>query len=325
MQAKPWHAVAMLVFQGVLWSSAPVHAQTWPTKVVRIIVASSPGGPYDQTARTISPQLTRIWGHQVIIDNRAGAGGTIGATAAARAPADGYTMFLGNAGAMTVNPSLRNNLPYDPQKDFAPVQLISTSPMLLVVHPSMPVKSVRELVVLAKKTPGGLNYGSSGVGSLQHLTMEYLQTFTGTKMHNIPYKGVAPALVDLLTGQFGVMFANILGTMEHVQEGRLRAIAVSSAKRSAMLPDLPSVAETYPKFDVTTWMGLFLPSGTPREIIDRVGSDLAQVLQQPDMRKRFAVLGADVVAGPPEQLAEILRTERAMYTKLIKSIGLETN
>jgi tripartite-type tricarboxylate transporter receptor subunit TctC len=300
------------------------HAQApaWPTKPVRLVVSSSAGGPYDDVARALGPRLTEIWGQTVVVENRAGAGGTIGATFVARSAPDGYTMMLGNAGPMAINPLLQKKLPYDPQKDFAPVTLIMSAPMVLVVHPSMPVKSVREMVVLAKARPGRLNYASAGVGNLQHLSMELLMSMAQIKMNHVPYKGAAPALVDLIAGQVDLMFANIVGALPHVKAERLRAIAVSSAKRSGLLPAVPAVADTYPQFDVTAWMGLFMPAGTPRELVSRIGSDFIQVVKRPDMRERLANQGAEAIAGSPEQLAELMRRESAVYAKVIKEVGI---
>jgi tripartite-type tricarboxylate transporter receptor subunit TctC len=302
--------------------AAPVCAQSYPIKPVRIIVATTAGGPYDDVARAVGPKLTETWGQTVIVDNRPGAANIIGATVAAKSPPDGYTYFLANVASQSINPALRKKLPYDPQKDFAPVCLMLSSPMVLVVHPSMPVKSVAEMVKLAVSKPTGLNYASAGVGNLQHLAMELLQSLAKIKMHHIPYKGFAPASVDLVAGQVDLMFANVVGVLPHVKSGRTRAIAISSAKGSALLPGVPSVAATYPEFDVTTWMGLFAPAGTPREIISKVNVDLIRVLQLPEMRERFANQGADVLAGSPEQLAETVRRDAARYGKVIREIGL---
>jgi tripartite-type tricarboxylate transporter receptor subunit TctC len=314
---------ARLVVLATLAVSAGLsYAQSYPAKPVRIIVATTAGGPYDDVARAVAPKLTEIWGQTVIVDNRPGAANIIGATVAAKSPADGYTYFLANVASQAINPALRKKLPYDPQKDFAPVCLMLSSPMVLVVHPSMPVKSVAELVKLAALKGGGLNYASSGVGNLQHLAMELLQTMAKIKMHHIPYKGFAPASVDLVAGQVDLMFANVVGVLPHVKSGRTRAIGISSAKGSALLPEVPGVAATYPDFDVTTWMGLFAPAGTPRDIINKVGGDVIRVIQQPDMRQRFINQGAEVLAGSSEQLAETVRRDAARYAKLIKEIGL---
>ena len=312
----------LVVLATLLAGAAFSHAQSYPAKSVRIIVATSAGGPYDDVARAVGPKLTEIWGQTVIVDNRPGAANIIGATVAAKSPPDGYTYFLANVASQAINPALRKKLPYDPQKDFAPVCLMLSSPMVLVVHPSMPVKSVAELVKLAALRGGGLNYASSGVGNLQHLAMELLQTMAKIKMHHIPYKGFAPASVDLVAGQVDLMFANVVGVLPHVKSGRTRAIGISSAKGSALLPEVPGVAATFAEFDVTTWMGLFAPTGTPRDIIHKVSGDVIRVIQQPEMHQRFINQGAEVLAGTPEQLAETVRRDTARYAKLIKAIGL---
>jgi tripartite-type tricarboxylate transporter receptor subunit TctC len=296
--------------------------QAWPSKPVRIIVATSPGGPYDETARAVGPKLTEIWGQTVIVDNRPGAANIIGATLAAKSPPDGYTYFLGSVASTAINPSLRKSLPYEPQRDFVPVSLMLSSPMILIVHPSMPVKSVKELVALARAKPGGLNYASAGVGNFQHLSMELLMSMAKIKMNHVPYKGFAPAIVDLTTGQVTLMFANIAGAMPHIRNQRVRAVAVSSAQGSALLPSIPAVATIYPDFDLTTWMGLLAPTGTPREIVTKVGGDMNRVLKHPDLQQRFAGLGQEVLAGSPEQLTEYMRRDRARFAALIKDIGL---
>lgn len=306
-----------------LFAATPLFAQPYPSKPVRIIVPYAPGGPYDEVARVISQRLTEMWGQTVIVESRAGAGGNIGADFVAKSPPDGYTLLLGNAGPITINPSLYRKLPYDPQRDLAPVTQLIAASMTLVVHPSLPAKNVKDLIALARAKPGAVNYASAGVGNLQHLTMELLQSLTKTRMNHVPYKGAAPAFVDLIGGQVEVMFANIVGAMQHVKSGRVRAIAVSSAKRAAMLPDVPALAETVPEIDVTTWSGLFVAAGTPREIVTKVNGDVGRVLERPDIRDRFASQGASTVPGPPEALAQLVRREAVLYAKVIKSAGIQ--
>jgi len=314
---------AALLLQVLPMTQSLAQSPAYPSKPVRIIVATPPGGPYDETARAIGPRLTEIWGQPVIVDNRPGAANIIGATAAAKSPPDGYTFFLANVASQAITPALRKNLPYDPQRDFAPVTLMLSSPLVIVVHPSMPVKTVRELVSLAKSKPGGLNYASAGVGNLQHLAMELLQSMAGIRMNHIPYKGSAQSSVDLIAGHVDLMFANVAGAMSHIRTNRIRAIAVSAAKGSSLLPDVPPLAKTYPQFDVTTWMALLAPAGTPREIITRVGGDVNRVLRSPEMQERFVSLGQEVIAGPPEQLAEYARRDSARYAALIREINLQ--
>ncbi len=297
----------------------PVAAQSFPAKPVRIVVPYPPGGPLDEVARALALKLSPVWGQQVLIDNRSGAGGSIGADVVAKSPPDGYTMVLANSGPITINVSLRKDLPYDPQKDLAPVTQIISGPMVLVVHPSLPVKSVKDLIALARANPGKLNYASAGVGNLQHLGMEHLQALAKVKMNHVPYKGAAPAFIDTLSGRIDLQFANIVGVLPHVANKRVRAIAISAARGSTVLPDVPGVAATLPQFDLDGWMGLFVRAGTPPDIIAKLHRDLAAAVQSPDYRERFAQRGADVVVGGPEGLAKIVREEIPIYAGIIKS------
>ena len=264
-------------------------------------------------------------GQSVVVDNRTGAGGSIGADFVAKAVPDGYTLLLGNAGPMTINPGLQKKLPYDVQRDFAPVSQLTASPMVLVVHPSLPVKTVPDLVRLAKARPGQLVYASAGIGNLQHLAMEEVQARAGIRMNHVPYKGAPPALIDVMSGQIDLMFANIVGVLQHIKTGKVRAIAVSSIKRANVLPDVPSVADTFAGFDATGWTGVFAPAGTPKEIVARLHADLASVLARQDIRERFAEQGAEVVAGTPEQLAAFVRRESALYATIIQSSGIKVD
>ena len=298
-------------------------AQTWPSKPVRLVVPFVAGGPYDELGRLLGPHLTEIWKQPVVIDNRGGAGGNIGAEVVAKSPADGYTLLLGNAGPLTINPSLLKKMPYDAQRDLLPIVMVSASPMVLVVHPSLPVKTVRELVAFARPRAGQINYASAGVGNLQHLAMEHLQALSGTRLNHVPYKGAAPAFIDVIAGQCSLMFANITGAMTHINSGRVRPIAVSSAKRAAVLPKVPGIAETYPEFDITTWVGIFAPSGLPRELATRMQSDFMTVLARTDVRERIASQGGEVLAASGEQLAAHIRKETALYAKVVLSSGIK--
>jgi len=311
-------AVAVLLIS--TWGFVlPVSAQSFPAKPVRFIVPYPAGGPLDEVARAVGQKLTPVWGQQVLVDNRSGAGGGIGADVVAKSPPDGYTMVLANSGPITINVSLRRDLPYDPLKDLAPVTQIIGAPMVLVVHPSLPVRSVKELIALARTNPGKLNYASAGVGNLQHLGMEHLQALAKIKMNHVPYKGAAPAFIDTLSGRIDLQFANIVGVLPHVASKRVRAIAISAARGASVLPDVPGVAATLPAFDLDGWMGIFVRAGTPQETISKMQRDLAAAVQSADFRERFAKLGADVVVGGPEGLAKIVREEIPLYAKIIKS------
>jgi tripartite-type tricarboxylate transporter receptor subunit TctC len=298
-------------------------AQTYPVKAVRVIVPYSAGGPLDDVMRVVGHRLTEMWGQSVLVDNRTGAGGSIGAEFVARAAPDGYTLLLGNSGPMTINPGLQKKLPYDVPRDFVPVTQMTASPMVLVVHPSMPVKTVADLVRFAKSRPGQLVYASAGIGNLQHLTMEALQTMAGIRMNHVPYKGAPPALIDVMSGQVDLMFANIVGVIQHIKTGKVRAIAVSSLKRAATLPAVPSIADTYPELDATGWTGIFAPAATSRDIVAKLNTDINTVLARQDIRERFSEQGADVVGGTPEQLAAFVRKESALYAKIIRSSGIK--
>ncbi len=294
-------------------------AQSYPTKPVRLLVPYPPGGPVDNVGRILAQPLSPILGQNVIVENRSGGGGSVGADAAAKATPDGYTLLLGNSGPMTINPVLQQALPYDPRKDFAPVTWLVSAQMVLVVHPSLPVRSVKELVALAQAHPGGLNYGSAGVGNLTHLGMELLQSMAKVRMNHVPYKGVAPAYVELMSGEIALMLGNISGPLEYIRAGRMRVIAVSSSTRSPVLPQVPTVAESYPGFDLVTWMGIFVPAGTPEAVRARLHGEFVKVLRRPDVRERLVGLGNEVVAGDGEKLATHIGRELALYAKIIQS------
>ena len=295
-------------------------AQEYPTKPVRLLVPYPAGGPVDAVARILGPHLAL--GQNVVVENRSGAGGSLGADVVAKSAPDGYTLLIGNTGPMTINPVLRQDLGYDPRKDFAPVTWLTSSQMVLVVHPSLPVRSVKELVALARANPGALHYGSAGVGNLTHLGMELFQSIAQVKLNHVPYKGVAPAYVDLMSGEIAVMFGNVTGPLAHIQAGRLRAIAVTSSKPSPVLPQLPRVADTYPGFDLVTWMGIFLPAGTPDAIRTRLQGEFVRALNLKDVRERLVALGNEVVAGSGEDLAAMLDRELKLYAKIIESAGI---
>jgi tripartite-type tricarboxylate transporter receptor subunit TctC len=295
-------------------------AQSYPTKPVRLLVPYPAGGPVDAVARILVPGLNL--GENVIVDNRSGAGGSLGASVVAKSPPDGYTMLIGNTGPMTVNPVLRKHLDYQPLKDFAPVTWLTSAQMVLMVHPSLPVRSLKELIALARTNPGALNYGSAGVGNLTHLGMELLQSRAHIKLNHVPYKGVAPAYVELMAGQIAVMFGNVSGPLAYIRQGRLRAIAVTAMKPSPVLPGIPPVAETFPGFELLTWMGIFVPTGTPDAVRAKLHSEFSRVLQTNDVRERLVALGNDVVAGNGEKLGAHVDRELKLYANIIKSADI---
>jgi len=308
----------------LLMAATLTHAQNFPVKPVRVITPFTAGSAIDTLARVVGQKLGDTWGQQVVIDNRIGANGIIGTEAAAKAPPDGYTVYLGNISTLAVNPHLYLKLPYDALRDFAPVTLAATIPVVLVVHPSLPVKSVRELIVLAKAHPGQLNYASGGTGSAQHLPMEMLRVETGMNIVHVPYKGLGPAFSDVLGGQVPMMFTGVSNVVPYMKTGRLRVLAIGSPKRSATLPDVPTVAEAgVPGFDFDSWTGYLVPVGTPRELIVKLHADITRTLAAPEVRDKLVTLGFDLVGGTPEAFATLIRNDIARFGKLIKAAGIK--
>lgn len=306
----------------IAMGSVPVFAQKYPAKPVRIVVPYAPGGPLDSVSRYVGQKLSERWQQPVITDNRGGSGGAVGAGVVVKAVPDGYTLLLGNGGPVTVYPHLRTKPLYDSERDLKPVTFVVSSPMLLVVNTATPIKSVGDLVKLAKSRPGGLTYASAGVGNLQHLSMELLQSLADIKMVHVPYKGAAPAFIDLMSGQVDLMFANIVGVLPLVKSGKVRAIAISSAKPSAIVPGVASVASVFPEFDMTGWMGIFAPAGTPDEVIASINRDFSWALNLPETRRYLSDQGAEVVAEGPHELAAFVRKESALFEKIINKAGI---
>ena len=308
----------------LLMAAALTHAQSFPVKPVRVITPFTAGSAIDTLARVVGQKLGDTWGQQIVIDNRIGANGIIGTEAAAKAPPDGYTVYLGNISTLAVNPHLYLKLPYDALRDFAPVTLAATIPVVLVVHPSLPVKSVRELIALAKAHPGQLNYASGGTGSAQHLPMEMLRVETGINIVHVPYKGLGPAFSDVLGGQVPMMFTGVSNVVPYMKTGRLRVLAIGSPKRSATLPDVPTVAEAgVPGFDFDSWTGYLVPVGTPRELIVKLHADITRTLAASEVRDKLVTLGFDLVGGTPEAFATLIRNDIARFGKLIKAAGIK--
>jgi len=298
-------------------------AQTYPTKPVRIIVTFPPGGPSDFVARSLGQKLTEAWGQQIIVDNRGGAGGVVGVEAAARASPDGYTLLQGQSGGMSVNPALLPKLSYDPFRDFAPISMLVINPQMLVAHPSLPVKSVKELIALAKRRPGQINYASAGYGTTQHLGMEMLKVMTGIDLLHVPYKGTSPLLVDLFSGQVSLNFTSMPAVLPHVRTGKLRGVAVGSASRSSAAPEVPTVAESgVPGFEYVAWYGLFAPAETPQAIVSRINSQVVKALSDPDLSQRLARQGAEPSPSTPDGLAKYMREDHERWKKVIKTANI---
>ena len=297
-------------------------AQTYPTKPVRLIAASSPGSAVDIVARIVAPRLSEQLGQQFIVDNRAGAGGNLGAEIAAKAPPDGYTLFMGTP-AHAINTALYRKLNYDLARDFAPVSQLTSGQYVIVVHPSLPVKSVKELIALARAKPGQLNFASAGSGNATHLAGELFKSLARVNIVHVPYKGSGPALTDLIGGQVQLMFSNLTSALPHVRSGRLRALAVTGEKRAAAAPELPTVSEAgVPKYVVISWFGVLAPAGTSREIIARLNGEIERALRAPDVQERLAGEGAEATPSSPEKFGAFLRDEMTQWTKVVRSAGI---
>ena len=308
----------------VVVASPAFAAEAYPTKPVRFVITFPPGGPTDTVVRLIGERLTAEWGHPMIIDNRGGAGGIVGTEIVARAAPDGYSFLVGTAGGMTINPALRPKLPYDPFRDFTPVGMLVMNPQILVAHPALAAKNVKELVALAKAKPGQLNFASAGTGTATHLGLELLKLTTGLEAVHVPYKGGAPATADLIAGQVQLLWVSIPSVLPHVKSGRLRALAVSTAKRSASASDVPTVAESgYPGFEYANWNALFAPAKTPAAIVKKVNASVVKALREPEVAQRLSSQGADPAPGSPEELARYMRADHERWKKVIKSAGIK--
>jgi tripartite-type tricarboxylate transporter receptor subunit TctC len=306
----------------VAYTASPAAAAGYPSRPVRLVLAFPPGGASDFVGRLIALRLGEQWSQTVLVDNRGGAGGNVGAEIAARAPADGHTMLLANNGILAANAVLYPKLAYDPVRDFIPVTLIALQPNVLVVHPSVPASNVRELVALARARPGQLNYASSGSGLAAHLAAELFSSLAQVQMVHVPYKGAGPALTDLISGQTQLMFATSTSVVPHVKSGRLRALATTAAKRSAGFEDLPTVAEAgVPGFEATSWHGIVLPAGATPGVVGALSTALNQALKHPELRERFAQAGAEPVGGTPAQFAAHIRAEIPRWEKVIRQSG----
>ncbi len=296
---------------------------TWPARPIRIIVPFAPGGPNDVLARLVGARFGEAFGQPAIIDNRGGAGGTIGAEATARSPADGYTLAMGGSSNLAVAPSLYAKLPYDPLRDFTPVANIARVPYLLVINPRVPARTVKELVAMARAKPGYLNYGSSGVGSMSSLAAEWFNASAGTRIVHIPFKGTAPALTEVIAGSVDLMMADMGLALAHAKAGRMRALAITTPRRSPTAPDIPTVAEAgLPGFEMSPWFGLVGPAGVPREIVERLNREVNAMLRAPELLRRFAELGYETAPGSAEQFAAEIRRDIELYRRIVTGAGI---
>lgn len=305
-------------------AASPAAAQNFPAKQVRIIVGLTAGGTTDLVARILAQKLGEAWGQNVIVDNRPGASGMIGADLVAKAAPDGYTLLVTPQTSIAVAPALYGKAPYDSVKDFAPITLAGSTPLLMIVHPSFPPKTFAEFAALAKRPGERLTFGSGGIGSSPHMAGELLSARLGVRMNHIPYKGENPAIADTIGGQIPIMFANLPVALPHVKAGKLRALANTAAARSPLAPEIPTVAESgFKDFAIATWYGLLGPAALPAELVARIQRDVARIVNQPDNRERLTGLGVDIIAGTSEEFAAYLRSEIARYTKVIKETGIK--
>jgi tripartite-type tricarboxylate transporter receptor subunit TctC len=311
----------------VLLASAvalPLMAQTYPSRAVRIVVPFAPSSTIDIIARIIAPKLGELLGQPVLIDNRAGAGGMVGMDAVAKSQPDGHTLVIGALGPLAMNPALYPKTPFDPVRDFAAVSLLATGPVVIAVHPSVPARNMKELVELAKKRPGQLNFGSPGVGSSPHLTGELLKMLTATDIVHVPYKGNAEALTDLISGRVSIVFTGVPPVVPLAKAGRVRLLVTTGRQRLAQLPDVPTIAEAgLPGAQVLIWYGAVAPAATPKDVVTRLNREIVKLMQAPDIRERFSQQGIDPETSTPEQFAQLIRDEYARWTKVIRTSGIK--
>jgi len=311
-----------ILFFGILAAATgiAVHAQPFPSKPVRLINAFAPGGASDVVARNFAAKLTDYLGRQVTVENRVGAGGNVASEYVARSPADGYIILMGTL-FLATNQSLYSKLTWDAQRDFAPISMVTASPLILCVHPSLPVRNTKELIALAKKRPGELNFPSAGNGTSMHLSGELFNMMAGIKTQHVPYKGSGPGVIDLVSGQLQFMLNPMPEPMPFIKDGRLRALATSTAKRISALPDLPPVAEAIPGYETITWQGFLAPAGTPKEIIDRLNTEFNKALKEPEFAARMRGMGLELYGTTPAEFSQFIREENVKWTKVIKATG----
>jgi tripartite-type tricarboxylate transporter receptor subunit TctC len=297
--------------------------QSYPSRPIRLIVPFAAGGGNDNVARLVGKRLGESLGQPIVVDNHPGAGGVLGAEAAAKSAPDGYTLFLGGVGSHALNPNLMKNLPYDPIRDFAPVELIASAPLVLVVHPSVPARDIAAFIAYARKSPGKLNFASNGNGSSSQLAAVMFDSMAGVDMVHVPYKGLSPALTDLLSGEVQVMFSSVVAIVPHIKAGKVRALAVTGRKRLGLLPELPTIAESgLPGYEASSWYGILAPAGTPSDIVAKLNAEISKALERPEVRASLLAEGAEPVGGTPEAFAAHIRAEKERLGKLIRDANI---
>jgi tripartite-type tricarboxylate transporter receptor subunit TctC len=325
---KATSGLVTLIAAAFMWHTAAVQcapvATDYPTRPIRLVITYPPGGNTDLVGRAVAQKLTEAWSQQVIVDNRGGAGGVLGTVIAKQAAADGYTLLLGTSAGMVLNPLLMRKIPYEPLQDFAPVSLVIVLPQLLVVNPSLPARSIKEFIALAKAKPGQLNFGSSGVGTPNHLGGEMLKAMAGINIVHVPYKGGAASITDLIAGQVQLVISSAPSVVPHVRNNRLRALAIGSAKRSPALSEVPTVAESgVPGYEYTTWYGIFVPAKTPAPIVAKLNAEIVRMLADSQMSQRFQSQGGDPASSTPAQLAAYMKQETGRWSRVIKTAGIK--
>ena len=315
-------AASLLLIAAAAATLPAYAAQAYPSRPIRVVVPFAPAGINDVIARILGQKLGENLGATIVVDNRAGAGGTVGSAIVAQAPADGYTLLFSSSSTIAVSPALYKNLPYDPIRNFSPITQVASVGSVLIVHPSLPVKTTKDLIAHAKANPAKLNYGSAGVGASQHLASELFKTMAGVDMVHVPYKGGGPALADLVAGQISVMIELLPTATPFIKTNRVRALAVSTPKRSPVFPELPTISESaLPGYDLTIWVGLLAPGGTPRPIVERLSKAVLTVLNTPEMRERLAGQGAEPVGDRPDEFAAYIKTELTRWAAVVKASG----
>ena len=315
----------LLAILGVAVAAPPLAvAQSWPTKTIRIVAPSTPGDAPDVIARLIAEKLSPVLGQQVVVENKPGAGGVVGSEAVARAAPDGYMLIMGNAGSHGINAAVYSKLPYDIQRDFAPVSLVAIAPNIVVINPAVPATSLVEFIAYAKSQPGKLSYASGGNGSSAHMSMELFKSMAGVDIQHVPYKGSTPALTDLIGGQVAIFIGNMPPTVPHVKAGKLRALAVTTKARSALMPELPTMTEAgLPGYETVAWFGVLAPAGTPPDIVNRLSVEIGKIARSPEMRDRLVAMGAEPVGGTPEEFKTVIDRDIAKWKALAQKVGIK--
>ncbi len=306
-----------------IWSGPARAADPYPSKVITIVVPQAPGGANDVIGRALAQRLSAVIGGPVIVENRQGAGGNLGTAYVARQPKDGHTLLLNAQSVQTINPFLYRKVPFDPVKDFDPVMVVGVAPYMLAVNPSVPAKNLRELVALAKASPGKFNYASAGNGTVNHLLGEMLKNAAGIDIVHVPYRGAAQAATDVVAGQVPMTFGSLAGLMPFVRSGQLRALGACTEKRTQLAPDMPTLAETIPGLYANAWYGLFVPAGTPKEIVTKLNAEIIKLMDNPEMRERLVGLGVESAPGTPEQLASLISEDLVRWAKIVKDSGAQ--